>query len=101
MHCLEEEMNAGLSPVTHSKATVKMFPSFVRHIPDGTERGKILALDLGGTNFRVLLITLHGDSHIDLTSKIFLVPQSVMIGDGKRVRLIHRKIHIIQYLFSV
>ncbi|CAF2065766.1 unnamed protein product [Rotaria magnacalcarata] len=85
MHCLEEEMNAGLSSETHKQATIKMFPSFVRHIPDGTERGQVLALDLGGTNFRVLSIKLRGNSHIELTSKIFLVPQSAMIGDGKRL----------------
>ncbi|CAF5110333.1 unnamed protein product, partial [Rotaria sp. Silwood1] len=85
MHTLEDEMNAGLSPATHKQASVKMFPSYVRHIPNGTEVGQILALDLGGTNFRILLIKLHGNSKIELTSKIFVVPQSVMIGDGRHL----------------
>ncbi|CAF1066679.1 unnamed protein product [Rotaria sordida] len=85
MHLLEEEMNAGLSPLTHHQAIVKMFPTYVRNIPNGTEIGQVLALDLGGTNFRVLLIDLRGNSRIELTSKIFLIPQSVMIGDGKRL----------------
>lgn len=78
-------MTLGLGSTTHQQATVKMFPSYVRHVPDGTETGQVLALDLGGTNFRVLSIKLHGSSKIELNSKIFVVPQSVMIGDGKNV----------------
>ncbi|CAF5106920.1 unnamed protein product [Rotaria sp. Silwood1] len=85
MHLLEEEMNTGLSSFTHDQAVVKMFPTYVRNIPNGKEIGQVLALDLGGTNFRVLLIDLRGNSRIELTSKIFLIPQSVMIGDGKRL----------------
>ena len=85
MHILEEEMSAGLSPVTHAKANVKMFPTYVRNIPNGTEIGQVLALDLGGTNFRVLLIDLAGNSRIELNSKIFVIPQSIMIGDGRNV----------------
>lgn len=78
-------MSAGLCPKTHPKATVKMFPTYVRNIPNGTEIGQVLALDLGGTNFRVLLIDLRGNAKIELTSKIFVIPQSIMIGDGKNV----------------
>lgn len=85
MHLLEEEMNTGLSPLTHDQAVVKMFPTYVRNIPTGTEVGQVLALDLGGTNFRVLLIDLRGNSRIELTSKIFLIPQSIMMGEGRQV----------------
>jgi hexokinase len=85
MHILEEEMNAGLSPSTHKQACVKMFPTYVQNIPNGTEVGQVLALDLGGTNFRVLLIDLRGNARVELTSKIFVIPQSIMIGDGKHV----------------
>ncbi|CAF0735820.1 unnamed protein product [Adineta steineri] len=85
MHILEEEMSAGLSPITHKQATVKMFPTYVRNIPNGTEVGQVLALDLGGTNFRVLLIDLRGNARVELTSKIFVIPQSIMIGDGRHL----------------
>jgi len=85
MHILEEEMTAGLSPSTHKQAVVKMFPTYVRNTPNGTEIGQVLALDLGGTNFRVLLIDLRGNARVELTSKIFVIPQSIMIGDGKHV----------------
>lgn len=86
MQILEEEMAAGLNPATHAQATVKMFPTYVRNTPQGTEVGQVLALDLGGTNFRVLLIDLRGNARVELTSKIFVIPQSIMIGDGKHVR---------------
>lgn len=86
MHILEEEMICGLSPVTHNQASVKMFPTYVRNLPNGTETGRILALDLGGTNFRVLLVDLYGHGKIELVSKIFVIPQSIMNANGKQVR---------------
>lgn len=51
-------MEAGLKRQTHDKAVVKMLPSFVRSTPNGTENGDFLALDLGGTNFCVLLVKI-------------------------------------------
>jgi hexokinase len=84
MSLMLEEMRKGLDPETHDTADVKMFPSYVRTLPDGTERGNILALDLGGTNFRVLLINLDS-GEIKVKSKVFLIPQSIMIGTGTQL----------------
>ena len=39
------------------KAVVKMFITYVHALPDGTEEGDFLALDLGGSNFRVLQLS--------------------------------------------
>ena len=39
------------------KASVKMFITYVHSLPDGTEEGDFLALDLGGSNFRVLQLS--------------------------------------------
>lgn len=36
---------------------VKMLITYVFSLPDGSEEGDFLALDLGGSNFRVLLIS--------------------------------------------
>ena len=48
------------------------------------EEGKYLALDLGGTNFRVLLIDLHGfDFQMD--NEVYSVPQEIMRGTGEMV----------------
>jgi len=48
------------------------------------EKGNFLALDLGGTNFRVLLITLDGQN-FDMKSKIYAIPQSLMLGTGTQL----------------
>ncbi|CAF4250809.1 unnamed protein product, partial [Rotaria sp. Silwood2] len=82
MQFLEQEMDSGLSPATHKMADVKMFPTYVRNIANGSETGQVLALDLGGTNFRVLLVNLLPQSEVELTSKIFVIPQSIMLGEG-------------------
>lgn len=49
-----------------------------------TEKGHFLALDLGGTNFRVLLITLD-HQNFDMKSKIYAIPQSLMLGTGTQL----------------
>ena len=85
MQLLEHEMESGLSSATHATADVKMFPTYVRHIANGRETGQVLALDLGGTNFRVLYINLLPRSQAQLTSKIFVIPQSIMLGEGVNV----------------
>ena len=43
-----------------------------------------MALDLGGTNFRVLLIELD-DGDFKMESRIFAVPHHIMTGSGKDV----------------
>uniref|UniRef100_A0A914X0H8 Phosphotransferase n=1 Tax=Plectus sambesii TaxID=2011161 RepID=A0A914X0H8_9BILA len=75
-------MEEGLAKETASTAAVKMLPSYVRSVPNGTESGHFLALDLGGTNFRVLLITLDGKK-ADMVSKIYRIPDSLMKGTGQ------------------
>lgn len=44
-----------------------------------------MALDLGGTNFRVLLIHLKGEDDFEMQSKIYAIPQSIMIGSGTQL----------------
>ncbi|XP_037916312.1 hexokinase type 2 isoform X1 [Hermetia illucens] len=76
------EINRGLSKETHSKADIKCFVTYVQDLPNGKERGKFLALDLGGTNFRVLLIHLKGENDFEMQSKIYAIPQHIMLGTG-------------------
>jgi hexokinase len=79
------EINKGLKKESHPKADIKCFVTYVQDLPNGTERGKFLALDLGGTNFRVLLIHLKGDSEFEMQSKIYAIPQSIMLGHGTQL----------------
>ncbi|XP_076053337.1 hexokinase A isoform X2 [Oratosquilla oratoria] len=78
---LEEELNKGLGKETNPEAPIKCFPTYVRELPNGKEAGRFLALDLGGTNFRVLLIEL-GEGKFRMDSRIYAVPQPIMIGPG-------------------
>ena len=51
-----------------------MIPTWVMGLPDGTEKGTYLALDLGGTNLRICEIELLGDGKFGvLQSKYRLV----------------------------
>ena len=56
----QDEMRRGLSGDPRS---IAMHPSFVSR-PSGTERGRFLALDLGGTNVRATLVELGGQRDI-------------------------------------
>jgi len=73
------EMQKGLSGYDSS---LKMIPSFVDR-PKGNEKGKFIALDLGGTNFRVLAVELDGkgNSEILAVSK-FAINKKDMQGTG-------------------
>ncbi|XP_010526433.1 PREDICTED: hexokinase-1 [Tarenaya hassleriana] len=55
---LTVEMHAGLASEGGSK--LKMLISYVDNLPTGDEKGLFYALDLGGTNFRVMRVLLGG-----------------------------------------
>uniref|UniRef100_A0A4W6EKQ2 Hexokinase-2 n=1 Tax=Lates calcarifer TaxID=8187 RepID=A0A4W6EKQ2_LATCA len=84
---MSEEMVRGLSKQTHEQASVKMLPTYVRSTPDGTEHGDFLALDLGGSSFRVLLVRVRsGKKHnVDMHHKIYSIPQETMQGTGEEL----------------
>ncbi|XP_033208746.1 hexokinase type 2 isoform X2 [Belonocnema kinseyi] len=84
MERLTDDINKGLSKSRHDEAVVKCYTTYVQDLPNGTEKGNFLALDLGGTNFRVLLITLDGQN-FDMKSKIYAIPQSLMLGTGTQL----------------
>ena len=73
------EMQRGLSG---DGSSLKMIPSFVDR-PKGDEKGEFLALDLGGTNFRVLAVELDGkgNSNVQAVSK-FTIQKKEMQGTG-------------------
>lgn len=81
---LMKEFELGLGKETNEKASVKMLPTYVRDVPDGTEEGSFLALDLGGTNFRVLLIKLDVATDCEPDFVKFEISQELMLGPGKR-----------------
>ncbi|KAK3514746.1 hypothetical protein QTP70_029695, partial [Hemibagrus guttatus] len=78
------EMDKGLGRDTNLTAAVKMLPTFVRSTPDGTEKGDFLALDLGGTNFRVLRVKVssNGKQTVEMENQIYAIPETLMRGSG-------------------
>uniref|UniRef100_A0A8I3MK58 Hexokinase-2 n=1 Tax=Canis lupus familiaris TaxID=9615 RepID=A0A8I3MK58_CANLF len=83
---MRREFEYGLKRDTHLMATVKMLPTYVCGMPDGTEKGKFLALDLGGTNFRVLLVKIRsGRRSVRMYNKIFAIPLEIMQGTGEEL----------------
>nr|XP_047936329.1 hexokinase-3 [Anser cygnoides] len=79
---MRQEMERGLGRDSNANASVRMLPTYVCNTPDGTERGDFLALDLGGTNFRVLVVRVMQEG-IHMASEIYVVPTSVMQGTGE------------------
>lgn len=84
----QSEMEKGLSiqrPVHkpfQSPSSLKMIPSFVE-LPSGQEKGHFFALDLGGTNFRVIRLTLEGDRTLgEQMMEKFSIPDEIMKGKG-------------------
>uniref|UniRef100_A0A8B9LSY0 Hexokinase-2 n=1 Tax=Astyanax mexicanus TaxID=7994 RepID=A0A8B9LSY0_ASTMX len=81
------ELERGLRKDSHDSASVKMLPSYVYRTPDGTERGKFLALDLGGTNFRVLVVKIRSGirKSVRMYNKIYAIPLEIMQGTGEEL----------------
>ncbi|KAG6788986.1 hypothetical protein POTOM_005066 [Populus tomentosa] len=74
------EMHAGLASEGGSK--LKMHISYIDNLPSGDEKGLFYALDLGGTNFRVMRVQLGGKDG-GLVNQEFTkvsIPPSLMIG---------------------
>ncbi|XP_012775899.3 hexokinase HKDC1 [Maylandia zebra] len=89
LQLVKATMRAGLEAGLKNKgpSAVKMLPSYVYHTPDGTERGKYLALDLGGTNFRAMLVKFKKglQNNTRLYHKIYTVPLEIMQGTGEEL----------------
>ncbi|CAF0749730.1 unnamed protein product [Adineta steineri] len=76
MTTMEKHCQMGLEPNTNSSSDLKMLPTYVTNLPTRKEQGDILALDLGGTNFRTLLVKLHPNNEPQVISEAHIVPDS-------------------------
>ncbi|CAA7393914.1 unnamed protein product [Spirodela intermedia] len=76
------EMHAGLASEGGSK--LKMIISYVDNLPTGDEEGLFYALDLGGTNFRVLRVQLGGREGRVLKQEFeeVSIPPHLMVGNS-------------------
>ncbi|XP_021741405.1 hexokinase-1 [Chenopodium quinoa] len=79
------EMHAGLASEGGSK--LKMLISYVDNLPTGDEHGLFYALDLGGTNFRVLRVKLGGKEHRVVQQEFdeVSIPPELMVGTSEQL----------------
>ncbi|VFQ81928.1 unnamed protein product [Cuscuta campestris] len=66
---------------------LKMILSYVDTLPTGNEKGMFYALDLGGTNFRVLRVQLGGKEERVVSTEFeqLSIPQELMFGTSEEL----------------
>lgn len=74
------ELNKGLSK---QGGNIPMIPSWVLNYPSGNETGEYLAIDLGGTNLRVIRVSLLGNGKYKSISEKFPIPRKLVTGKSK------------------
>ncbi|XP_066598065.1 hexokinase type 2-like isoform X1 [Prorops nasuta] len=73
------EMNKGIH---QQPSSLQMENTYIPELIDGTEEGQYLALDLGGTNFRVLLVELQHGKIMREKVKKYEIGSHLRIGSG-------------------
>jgi len=67
------------------KSSLKMLPTYAKR-PTGREKGDFLALDLGGTNFRIFKLKLQGKRRIsDILSESFVLKKEHIANTEKEL----------------
>ena len=76
------EMNKGIH---QQPSSLQMENTYVPELLDGTEEGLYLALDLGGTNFRVLLLELAHGKPVREEVKKYHISSELRVGSAIRL----------------
>ncbi|KAJ7154019.1 hexokinase [Mycena crocata] len=78
----KETLELGLAK---PKQIVPMIPTYVFGWPTGQETGDFLAVDLGGTNLRVCLVTLQGEGKFEITQTKYRLTEEQKQEDGQKL----------------
>uniref|UniRef100_A0AC34QTY9 Phosphotransferase n=1 Tax=Panagrolaimus sp. JU765 TaxID=591449 RepID=A0AC34QTY9_9BILA len=82
---IEKEFTEGLE-YGSSRSSIAMLPSYVPALPDGSETGKYVAIDLSGKNLRILLLQLNGHGKEPTTTiNNFIISNAIMKGTGEQL----------------
>ncbi|XP_011878977.1 PREDICTED: hexokinase-2-like [Vollenhovia emeryi] len=73
------EMNKGIH---QQSSSLQMENTYIPELLDGTEEGLYLALDLGGTNFRVLLLELAHGAPVRQEVKRYYIGSELRVGSA-------------------
>ncbi|KAL1410136.1 hexokinase [Vanrija albida] len=77
----EETLDKGLQ----KSGEVVVIPTFVFGWPSGKETGDFLAVDLGGTNLRVCLVSLYGEGKFEVTQTKYRLTEEQKQGEGSEL----------------
>jgi len=77
----EDEVEKGIESGL-SNSSIQMENTYITELLDGTETGDYLALDLGGTNFRVILVRLLAGRIQKEIIDYYSVAESLRLGPG-------------------
>lgn len=77
-----KEMESGIH---EQPSSLQMQNTYIPELPDGTEEGLFLALDLGGTNFRMILLELSSGCVIREEVKHYHISEELRLGCGERL----------------
>lgn len=85
---IQEDLVNGLSnnDIVRSRSPLKMIQSFVNRFPDGSENGIFYAIDFGGTNIRIIQVTIVDDNGLKNVLKecqSYKFTHELMTGNGK------------------
>lgn len=81
----ESEMILGLTKNSPITSSLQMENTFLPELCDGSEDGDYLALDLGGTNFRVILLHIKSGSIENEEVQYYQVPEDIRLGPGEQL----------------
>lgn len=76
----KDEIERGIK--SDKSSSLQMENTYIPELPDGTENGKFLALDLGGTNFRVLSVEFDSGQMTDVQVKHYHISDELRLGPG-------------------
>ncbi|KAI0733327.1 hexokinase [Fomitopsis betulina] len=82
VEAFKESLETGLAK---TEQIVPMIPTYVFGWPSGDEQGNYLALDLGGTNLRVCLVTLEGGGKFEITQSKYRLTEEQKQEDGQKL----------------
>ena len=82
INVFKDELEKGLQ---HGLAgsSMQMENTFIPELLNGTENGQYLALDLGGTNFRVIKLVLQNGKMIEEIIEYYSVEEKLRLGPGE------------------
>ena len=84
LHTVQEGMLKNMKMgLTSKEKGLKMLPSYLYNLPEGTEKGTYIALDLGGTNFRVVQVDLLGKGKLNTKYLKYTIPDDLKTSTGE------------------